>query len=107
MLLIALALAQAPFDTNADFVALAKEHCRHEWPADFQMQEYCLRGQAAGMLQFKAASDELGKPFESTLEKCTEEWTKDRIPDWQMIGDCAAKQAEAFRRLNSSAPLKP
>lgn len=107
MLLIALALTQAPFDTKANFVELARVHCRGEWPADFQMQEFCLKGQAKGMVQFKAVSDELGKRIEPTLEKCTEEWTKNRIPDWQMIGFCAKTQADAFRRLNSSAPLKP
>jgi hypothetical protein len=101
MLLTALALAQAaPFDVKADFVALAKEHCRTEWPTDFQMQEYCLKQQAAGMLQFKQVSDELGKPFEQTLEKCTEEWTKNRMPDWQMIGYCATEQAKSYRALS-------
>lgn len=108
MLLIALALAQAaPFDVKADYVELARQHCRTEWPNDFRMQEHCLKGQAAGMVQFKAVSDEIGKPLEKALETCTEEWTKDHIPDWRMIGYCATKQADAYRALNSAPPSKP
>lgn len=100
MLFIAIALAQAaPFDTKADYVELAKQLCAKDWPNDFEMQRYCLKQQAAGMLQFKAVSDELGKPIEKALEGCTEEWTKDRLPDWQMIGYCSTKQADAFRAL--------
>lgn len=99
MILIALALAQAPFDTSASYIGLAKQHCAREWPDDFQMQQHCLKEQAAGMLQFKAVSDELGKPIEKALEKCTEAWTKDRLPDWQMIGHCAVEQATAYRAL--------
>lgn len=101
MLLIAIALAQAaPFDTKADYVALAREQCRQEWPADFTMQEFCLKAQAKGMLQFKAVAETMGKGFEPTLEKCTEEWTKNRIPDWMMIGFCATSQAGAWQRMN-------
>jgi hypothetical protein len=100
VLLVAFALAQAaPFDTSADYLALAKEHCRREWPADFQMQEHCFGGQVRGMAQFKAVSDDLGKAIEPALETCAEEWTRERLPDWQMIGHCAVTQAEAFRRL--------
>lgn len=101
MLLVAFALAQAaPFDVKGDYGALAREHCRREWPADFEMQAHCLDGQYVGMAQFKAASDDLGRAFEPTLEKCTEEWTRERLPDWQMIGHCAVTQAVAFRRLH-------
>ncbi len=101
MLLIALALAQsAPFDVKADYVELARQHCSAEWPADFRMQEYCLKQQAEGMIEFKAVSDQYGKAIEKTLETCTEQWTKDRIPDWRMIGYCAKQQAEAYARLN-------
>ncbi len=105
MLLIALALAQAaPFDTKANFIDLARTHCRGEWANDFQMQEACLKWQAQGMMDFKNASDAVGKPLEKALEKCTEEWTKNRIPDWQMIGWCAKQQETAYRRLNGSTP---
>jgi hypothetical protein len=41
-----------------------------------------VKQHAAGMLQFKAVSDELGKPIEKALERCTEEWTKDRLPNF-------------------------
>lgn len=100
MLLIALALAQAAlFDTRADYVELAKQFCAQDWPDNFEMQAYCLRQQAAGMLQFKAVSDELGKPIEKSLERCTEEWTKNRVPNFAMIGYCATRQAEAYRSL--------
>lgn len=96
-----LALAQAaPFDTKADYIALARQRCAEEWPADFTMQEYCMKGQARGMLTFKQVSEEMGPAFYPTLEKCTEEWTKNRNPDWAMIGYCASRQAEAWRRLN-------
>lgn len=105
MLTIALLLAQAaPFDTSANFVQLARQHCRLEWPSDFQMQAHCLKEQAAGMVQFKQASDSIGKPIEKALETCTEEWTRDRLPDWQMIGHCAQTQADAYRRLNGATP---
>lgn len=104
MLLIALALAQAPFDTSANYVELAKQHCRAEWPADFQMQGYCLRQQAEGMLTFRRIAIEMGKPFEKTLENCTEDWTKNRMPDWQMIGHCAKEQADAYRAINATSP---
>lgn len=91
MLLIALALAQAaPFDTKADYMQLARQ--------------YCAKEAAAGMLQFKRVSDELGKPIEKALEQCTEKWTTDRLPNWQMIGYCATSQAEAYRRLNPTSP---
>ncbi len=105
MFLIALALAQAaPFDTKADFMGLARQHCAGEWPSDFAMQKHCLKGQAEGMLKFKTASDSVGRPLDKALEKCTEEWTKARVPNWQMIGYCAGKQAEAYRSLNSQPP---
>lgn len=105
MILIALALAQAaPFDMDADYVQLARQFCAKEWPDNFEMQSYCLKQQATGMLQFKAVSDELGKPIEKTLEHCTEEWTKDRLPDFAMIGHCATRQADAFRSLHPSSP---
>ncbi len=104
MLLAFILVQLAPFDVKADFVALAKTHCRAEWPDDFQMQGYCLKQQAEGMLKLKAASDSIGKPLEKALEKCTEEWTKERVPDWQMIGHCAETQADAFRKLNSQPP---
>jgi hypothetical protein len=68
------------------------------------MQEYCLKQQAEGMLQFKQVAESLGAPFEPTLEKCTEEWTKDGMPNWQMIGYCAKTQADAYRRLNPTRP---
>lgn len=101
MLLVALALAQAaPFDTKADYVQLARQFCAEEWPDNFEMQAYCLKQQAAGMLQFKAVSDELGKPIEKALEQCTEEWTKDRLPDFAMIGYCATRQAEGYKALH-------
>ena len=101
MILLALALAaQAPFDTKADYIQLARQHCTRAWPDDFQMQGYCLRGQAEGMLKFKQASEETGKPLEKALERCTEEWTSDRLPDWSMIGYCAEKQAQSYRALN-------
>lgn len=97
MLLFALALA-APFDVGADYSKLAAVHCRAEWPNDFRMQAYCMKQQRIGMLQFKAVIDELGEPIEKALEKCTEEWTNDRVPDWQMIGYCATVQAKAFKQ---------
>ena len=101
MLLLAFALAQAaPFDTSASYVGLAKQFCAKEWANDFSMQAYCVKQQAKGMLQFKAVSDELGKAIEPALEQCTEEWTKDRLPDFAMIGYCASKQAEAYRSLH-------
>lgn len=101
MFLIALALAQAaPFDIKADYGELAKQHCAKEWPADFTMQRHCLQQQVAGMQKVKAVYDDLGDAFNPTLEKCVEEWTKDRIPDWQMIGYCAGQQAEAYRQIN-------
>lgn len=99
MLLVALALAQ-PFDTKADFMDLARTHCANEWPADFQMRSHCMKEQAAGMLQFKSVSDSIGKPIEKALQKCAEDWTKNRLPDWQMIGHCASEQAAAYRSLN-------
>jgi hypothetical protein len=105
VVLIALALASAPFDTKADYVVLAKEHCAREWPDDFQMQNYCLDQQLKGMLQFKAVSDDLGTKIEKALERCTEEWTRDRLPDWQMIGHCAVEQGTAWHRIkNPSLP---
>lgn len=101
MLLVALALAQtAPFDVQADYGALAREHCRREWPGDFQMQRYCQHQQNVGMLQFKAVSDDLDKAIEPALERCAEDWTHDRLPDWQMIGYCAIQQGTAYRRIN-------
>lgn len=101
MLLIALALAQAaPFDVKADYGELAAVHCAREWPDDFQMQAYCRHQQNIGMAQFKAVSDDIGKPIEKALEKCTEEWTRDRIPDFQMIGHCAVEQGVAWHRIN-------
>lgn len=107
MLLLALALAGSPpFDMKADFVAMAKDHCATDWPADFQMQRQCLKEQAAGMLIFKDVAVRFGKPLEPALEKCAEDWTKDRVPDWQMIGHCAAEQADAFTRLDG-APAVP
>jgi hypothetical protein len=103
MFLVALLLAQAaPFDTKADFLDLAKQHCAGEWPNDFSMQNYCLKGQAEGMLRFKAASDTIGKPLEKALEKCTEQWTKARVPDWSMIGYCAKNQADDYLKINAS-----
>lgn len=99
-MLVILALLAQPFDVKADYIALAKQHCAREWPVDFEMQAYCLKEQTAGMLQFKAVSDDIGKPIEKTLEKCTEDWTKDGLPDWQMIGHCAVNQGAAFRRLD-------
>lgn len=105
MLLIALALAQsAPFDTKADYIELAKQFCAKDWPDNFEMQGYCLKQQAKGMVQFKSVSDDLGKPIEKALEKCVEEWTKDRLPDFSMIGYCATRQAEAYRSLHPSSP---
>ncbi|MES2902829.1 MAG: hypothetical protein V4696_01465 [Pseudomonadota bacterium] len=102
MFVIALLIAQAaPFDTKADYLELAKQHCAGEWPNDFAMQGYCVKGQAEGMLKFKAASASVGKPLEKALEKCTEQWTKNRLPDWAMIGYCANNQAEAYLKLNS------
>ena len=104
MLLIALALIQ-PFDVGADYGAMAREHCAIEWPDDFQMQSYCWHQQNVGMLQFKAVSDDLGKAIEPALERCAEDWTKDGLPDWQMIGHCAVEQGTAYRRVNGlSAP---
>lgn len=101
LLLFALGLAQAaPFDTGADYMDLARQQCAKEWPDNFEMQGYCLKQNAEGMLQFKQVSDELGKPIEKALEHCTEEWTKDRLPNWKMIGYCATKQAEAYRSLH-------
>ena len=103
MLFIALALAQAaPFDVKASYGDLAREHCRREWPEDFRMQEHCLREQRVGMLQFKAVSDDIGGPIEKALERCTEEWTRDELPDWQMIGHCAVTQGVAFHRVQAS-----
>jgi hypothetical protein len=105
MFLFALALAQtAPFDTKADYVQLARAYCERTWPNNFSMQEYCLKQQAAGMLAFKDASDSIGKPLEKALEQCTEDWTKDRLPDWEMVGMCASKQAEAYRNLHPASP---
>jgi hypothetical protein len=105
MFLFALALAQtAPFDTKADYVELARTHCASEWPDNFEMQGYCMKQQATGMLAFKEASDSIGKPLEKALERCTEEWTKDRLPNWEMIGYCATKQAEAYRNLHPASP---
>lgn len=102
MLLIALALAQAPFDTKADYIQLARTFCARKWANDFEMQGYCVRQQAAGMLEFKAVSDSMGKAIEKALEICTERWTKDRLPDWEMIGYCSKQQAEAYRSLQVS-----
>lgn len=105
MLLFALALAlaqAAPFDTSADYGALARGHCAREWPDDFQMQSYCYRQQHVGMLQFKAISDDLGKTIEKALEQCAEAWTRGGLPDWQMIGHCAVEQGTAYRRINES-----
>jgi hypothetical protein len=99
VLLVAFALAQAPFDVKADYLVLAREHCRREWRDVPRMQAHCFDGQVLGMAQFKGVSDRLGKAIEPALETCTEEWTKERLPDWQMIGHCAVSQAEAFRRL--------
>lgn len=100
MLLVAIALAQAaPFDVKADYGAMAREHCAREWPDDFQMQAYCFRQQHVGMLQFKTVSDDLGAAIEKALEKCADDWTKDGLPDWQMIGHCAIGQARAFQTL--------
>lgn len=100
MFLIALALAQAaPFDTKADYLDLARQHCQAEWPANFEVQGYCLAWQTEGMRDFKYASDTIGKPIEKALEKCVEDWTSAGIPNWQMIGYCARTQATAFRRL--------
>ncbi len=102
MLLIALALAQAaPFDVKGNYIEMAKEHCRREWPDNFSMQSYCLKREAEGMIAFKRVNDELGKPLERALEKCTKEWTKDRLPDWSMIAYCAKRQAEGYREVNS------
>lgn len=101
MLWIALLAAQvAPFDVKADLGVLARIHCQHEWPDNFEMQAYCLKGQRQGMAEFKAASDAFGKPLEKALEKCAEEWTKLRVPNWEMIGYCAKNQAEAYRSLS-------
>ena len=100
MFLIALALAQAPFDVKADYGELARAHCAREWPDDFQMQSYCWREQHGGMLQFKAVSDDFGPRIEKALEGCVEQWTADGLPDWQMIGYCAAEQAKGFVRVN-------
>lgn len=91
--------AKQPFDVKADYMVLARQHCQREWPNDFQMQGYCLKEQAKGMMQFKAVSDSIGKPIEKALENCTEQWTKDRLPDWQMIGHCALEQAAAYGAL--------
>jgi hypothetical protein len=55
------------------------------------------------MIEFKAAS-ELGKPIEKALELCTEQWTDNRLPNWEMIGYCATKQAQAYRSLHPSSP---
>jgi hypothetical protein len=105
VLWVALMIAQAaPFDVKADYVELSRQRCAKEWPDNFEMQAFCLKQDAAGMLQFKAVSDELGKPIEKALERCTEQWTADRLPNWQMIGFCATKQAEAYRSLRPSSP---
>lgn len=101
MLLVAIALAQAaPFDTKADYLDLARQFCAKAWSDNFEMQAYCVKQQATGMVEFKDVSDQLGKPIEKALEKCTEQWTKDRLPNWQMIGYCATQQAAAYRTLN-------
>jgi hypothetical protein len=102
VILIALALAQAapPFDVHADDGKLAAEHCARAWPVDFQMQAYCRHEQNVGMLQFKAVAEDIGQPIEPALEKCTADWTRDGIPDFQMIGHCAVEQGVAWRRLN-------
>lgn len=100
MLLIALALAQAaPFDVKGDYAAMARTHCRREWPDDFRMQEHCLEQQVKGLQEFLDAAA-VGKPLDKALRTCVEEWTKERVPDFQMIGYCAKQQAEAWRRIN-------
>lgn len=100
-MLLALALAAAqPFDTKADYGALAREHCAIEWPDDFQMQAHCWREQNRGMLQFKGVAEEFGPRLHKALEKCTEDWTKDGLPDWQMIGFCAVEQARGYIQVS-------
>ena len=39
-------------------------------------------------------------PLNKALEKCVEEWTKNAVPDWKMIGYCSKQQAEAWRKLH-------
>jgi hypothetical protein len=104
MLLVALLLQTAPFDVKADYVELAKQHCRLEWPNDFQMQAHCLKEQAGGMIAFKRIAETSGPPLHKAFEKCTEDWTKNGLPDWQMIAYCANEQATAYQALNAPSP---
>ncbi len=100
MLLIALALAQsAPFDIRGDYAGMIRKHCSIEWPEDYRMQEYCADQQNVGMREVKRAYDEFGSRIAPTIENCVSQWTRDRLPDWAMIGYCARQQADSYRRL--------
>lgn len=101
MLLLALALFQvAPFDTKANQSMLIRRHCAVEWPNDFTMQAHCAKMALEGMQQFVAASKSVGRPLDKALEQCVEQWTKNRVPDWAMIGYCSKQQADAYLALN-------
>ena len=89
-----------------DPMAVIRPHCRSEWPADFQMQRYCIDQQTEGV-------NDLAKLFESTsgndelfaaFTQCVIDWTSVRADgqtdvDFQMIAYCSEQQAEAYRQL--------
>lgn len=65
------------------------------------MQDFCIGAQNRGMSAFREVALSLGKPIEKALEKCAEDWAKNSIPDWEMIGFCARQQASAYYKINA------
>jgi hypothetical protein len=102
LLSIVLASACLPYgQLHGKETPSVKRFCAHEWPVDFEMQEYCQK------TQFKAVAetDEIIKGMGSNVTlghvfgTCFSDWRKPFGVDWTMVVYCYQNQKRAYNRL--------
>ena len=82
--------------------AVIKEHCREEWPNDFEMRVYCEKQQRDGVqtLDQGGPSDIQPSEFATIREHCTPEWPT----NYEMRAYCEKQQYDGVRTLNRGRP---
>lgn len=93
--------ANVSLDLPADWQATAQAQCAMEWPADYNMRNYCVQQQNEGAQTLANGSQpgvEAGA-FRVMRGTCAKEWPT----DFRMRAYCEAQQFEGYRALGASA----
>lgn len=92
-LLMVLPVAAVAADGQSKVLA----NCKRDWPADYSMQEYCVRRQVRAMDEVEPYLDRAqnDKAVGEVFDRCATQWADGDTFDFAMVVYCLKRQLEA------------